>query len=111
MKFKRLTSGSLLAVVLLSGFSSGLLSGCASVVPVGILYTNIDLPMETTANGVNTKVGVATCQSYLALVATGDCSVAAAKKNGEITEVTHMDWSTESILGIIGHYKLTVYGN
>lgn len=88
------------------------LGGCATAYPVGGLITEIQLPVTaTTNNGTSSKVGEATCASYLALVATGDCSLEAAKKNGKITKVKHVDWHVDNLLGIIGKYKLVVYGD
>ncbi len=40
----------------------------------------------------------------------GDASIDAAKRNGKITKVHHVDWQVENILGIIGKYKVIVYG-
>jgi len=87
------------------------LAGCATSVPIGALITDVTLPAGATANGEGTKVGRAKCQSILALVAQGDCSIEAAKADGNITEVTHMDWKANNILGIIGNYELVVHGN
>ncbi len=47
---------------------------------------------------------------FLGMVAIGDASIEAAKKNGGITKVHHVDWAVENILGIIGKYRVTVYG-
>jgi hypothetical protein len=91
--------------------SSVALTGCATSVPVGGLFTNIELPVGATSNAQATKTGSATCQSILALVAMGDCSIEAAKKNGNITSVSHADWKANNILGIIGNYELVVHGN
>lgn len=101
---KRLLAGGAIAATL------GL-SGCATPFPVGGLYTELDLPIAVTANGEASRSGVATCRSVLALVATGDCSIETAKRNGGITDVTHVDWKARNILGVIGDYELTVYGN
>jgi hypothetical protein len=91
--------------------SSLFLGGCATSFPAGGLLTDVSLPAgATSAANAGAKKGVATCNSYLALVAVGDCTVETAKKNGGITEVTHMDWKANNILGIIGTYTLTVYG-
>ena len=87
-----------------------LLTGCATSVPVGVFYTDVTLPAEATSNSAAGKVGKATCQSILSLVATGDCSIEAAKKNAGITEVTHVDCKANNILGIIGTYTVTVHG-
>ena len=85
--------------------------GCATAYPVGLLHTGVKLPVTATSNaGKGLKVGVAECQSILALVAVGDASIEAAMKNGGISEVHHVDWEAENILGIIGKYKCTVYG-
>ncbi len=88
-----------------------MLMGCALLVPMGNVYTGVKLPMAVTGNsGVSTKTGEATCVSVLAVVATGDCSIEAAKKNGGITKVNYVDWEVKSILGIYGTYKVIVSG-
>lgn len=87
------------------------LGGCASSQPYGGLFTDLQLPVTATSNEQGTKVGTATCKSILAMVATGDCSIEAAKQDGNITEVTHVDWKANNILGIIGNYELIVHGN
>jgi TRL-like protein family len=100
---KKLIAGSIL-------FAAVGLSGCATSMPIGGLYTNLKLPITATSNHGGTKIGTATCQSVLGLIAQGDCSLETAMKNGHITKVTHVDWEANNILGIIGNYKLTVYG-
>jgi hypothetical protein len=86
-------------------------AGCATPYPVGSLYTGVKLPVTATSNsGKGLKMGVAECQSILGLVAIGDASIEAAMRNGGITEVHHIDWEAENILGIIGKYKTIVYG-
>lgn len=88
-----------------------MLMGCAMLVPMGSVYTSVKLPMTATGNGgASSKTGEATCTSVLALVAVGDCSIEAAKKNGGITKVNHVDWDVQNILGIYGTYKVIVSG-
>ena len=88
-----------------------LVVGCATPYPMGNLYIDLKLPVDATSNaGQATKVGTAECTSILALVAMGDSSIETAKKNGNITKVYHVDWEVENILGIIGNYKVVVYG-
>ena len=95
----------------LFGFIGVALTGCATSMPVGGIYTDLKLPVTATSDGGGTvKVGTAECMSVLALVATGDCSIEAAKKNGGITKVYHVDWEANNILGIIGKYKVVVHG-
>ncbi len=88
-----------------------LLIGCATPYPVGFLYTEIKLPVEGEAvSGKATKVGIAECKSIMGWVATGDCSIDAAVKDGNITKIHYIDWEAENILGVIGKYKTIVYG-
>ena len=87
-----------------------LLSGCASTAPVGGLFTDVTLPHTANDDFKSAKVGKAECKSFLALVAIGDCSVQAAAANGGIKKVSHVDWKANNILGIIGNYTTTVYG-
>ena len=87
-----------------------LLVGCATSYPVGGLYTKLNLPVSCESEAKSMKTGTSQCTSILGLVATGDISYEAAMRNGGITKVNHADWEAENILGIIGNYKLTVYG-
>lgn len=86
------------------------LTGCASPYPVGTLYTDMTLPMQATASAGGSKVGTAECKTLLSMLATGDCSIEAAKANGGISTVSHVDWHANSILGLIGTYTVTVRG-
>ncbi len=89
-------------------------TGCASTEPVGSIYTRVSLPVAVTAESGNVdslKVGKSECKSILSLVATGDASVAAAAKNGNIKRIHFVDWKAKNILGIIGEYECTVYGD
>ena len=86
-------------------------TGCATLYPAGFIYTNINLPVTATANsGTATKVGISQSTSILGAVAIGDASIEAAKKNGGITKVHHVDYGVKNILGIFGTYTTTVYG-
>jgi len=90
-----------------------LLSGCATVYPVGSLYTEVKLPANM-GDGKDIsykKVGVAKATSILALIATGDASIEAAVKAGNIKTIKYVDWSAKNILGIYGEYTTTVYGD
>jgi hypothetical protein len=89
----------------------GMFMGCATMVPVGGLYTEVKLPVTATSNsGASSKTGEAECKSLLSLIAIGDCSIDAAKKNGGITKVNNVDWDAMNILGIYGSYKVIVSG-
>ncbi|MGI6681420.1 MAG: TRL-like family protein [Bdellovibrionota bacterium] len=87
------------------------LTGCASSTPVGVVYSELKLPVNVTSNGqAYARTGVAECKSVLGLVAFGDCSIESAKKQGGVSRVYHVDWEARNILGILGEYRLVVYG-
>ena len=88
-----------------------ILTGCAMLIPMGTVYTDVKVPLAATGNGaVSPKTGEATCVSILGVVATGDCSIEAAKKNGGMTKVNAVDWKVNNILGIYGTYTVIVSG-
>ncbi len=101
--------GFILGVVLLLSIGA---SGCATAVPAGALYTDVSFP-----GGVGdgtmayTKVGVAKSNSFFGLVAVGDASIKAAAENGEIHTIKYVDYKSSNILGIMGEYTTTVYGD
>lgn len=102
----KLSSLSLVAVFALVAFS-----GCASIYPVGTLYTDVQIPVESSsASAACPKVGTSEATSILGLVATGDASIQTAAANAGITKINTIDWDVENILGIIGTYKTTVCG-
>ncbi|MDD7472795.1 MAG: TRL-like family protein [Bdellovibrionota bacterium] len=88
-----------------------ILAGCATSAPMGMVYTEVKLPVNVTSNGqAYARTGVAECKSILGLVAFGDCSIESAKKQGGVSRVYHVDWEARNILGILGEYRLVVYG-
>ena len=95
--------------------SALLLSGCATQMPAGGIYTNVKGAWSTgekVNNGVDiTKEGKACSNSYLAMVAIGDNSIETAQKNGGIKNVASVSYSAHNILGVIGTYCTTVKGN
>ena len=96
----------LAACLALMAFSTG----CASTFPVGVIFTELKLPIAATSNEGN-KVGRAKCTSVMGLVTWGDASIAAAMKDGKISEISHIDWEVKNVLGIFGEYTIVVYGN
>lgn len=88
-----------------------MMMGCATIIPIGTLYTEAKMPMMVTSNsGDSLKTGVSQCTSMFGLVALGDCSIETAKKNGGITKVHSVDANVKNILGIYGVYKVIVTG-
>ncbi len=99
-------------MALIAGASLWFLTACATPFPVGTIYTELKLPVAVTSANTSRheKVGTAECTSVLALVTTGDASIQTAMKNGGIKKIHHVDWEVQNILGIIGKYKVVVYG-
>jgi len=99
---------------LLPGFAAVLfLSGCQPVAaPVlGVLMLDTQYGDSATSNPAPTKEGKACANSYLGLVGTGDASIQAAKANGGITTVSHVDHTAKSTLGIVAEWCTIVRGN
>ncbi len=79
----------------------------------GCLYANVKTPLDLDADQteIGTKVGTASNQSVLWLVAWGDASSNAAAKNGNISVIHHMDHEAFSILfGLYSKSTTIVYG-
>ncbi len=101
-----------LSFFMLLAFTGFLVSGCATAIPAGALYTEVSLPSAAGAGDVSyTKVGTATSNSYFALIATGDSSIMKAAENGGIKKIKIVDYKAKNILGIVGEYTTTVYGD
>ncbi|MFC3847979.1 TRL-like family protein [Helicobacter baculiformis] len=87
-----------------------LITGCGTSIPVGGLYTGVKLPVSG-KDAKYSKEGRAVCQSYLSIVALGDCSVEAAAKAGGITDIKVVDTKVENYLGFYGKYTTIVKGD
>ena len=57
------------------------------------------------------KKGKACQQSILGLVTTGDASLEAAVKDGNISKINQVDFHSKSILGIVGDWCVIVHGS
>ena len=92
---------------------AALVSGCAGYTPRGAILTEVTLPYavaEGSAKVDSLTVGKSQCKDLLSLITQGDASIAAAMKNGDIKKVHFVDWKANNILGLIGNYECTVYG-
>ncbi len=91
------------------------LTGCAAQAkqPVtGFLYSDVKAPIPSSIdNNVKPlKSGTAFAQSILGWVAIGDASIQTAARNGGITKIHHVEQHSQSVLGIVATYTITVYG-
>ncbi len=108
----------LLLVAALAAFSVASMTGCATFAVMGAggtLYADVTAPMPDAAYyGPEAtgpvKTGQASYSSILGLVQTGDASIRAAMKDGEITKLHHVDYKFTNILGIIATYTTIAYG-
>lgn len=100
-----------LIVVGLVGALSGMM-GCASArSPVtGFFYTDTHSDVTATSNAVGTKAGQACATSILGVYASGDASIESARKVGGITQITSVDDSSWSLLGLYAKYCTIVRG-
>lgn len=101
-----------LSVPLIALVLSGALGGCAMATTnvTGMLYAEVKGPIAATSNARSTKHGSAKATSILGLIATGDASIDAAAKAGNITQIHHVDYHTKNILGLYAEFTVTVYG-
>lgn len=76
---------------------------------MGIVYKDTVEPVIGSGSVAPTKVGTACAKSYFGLVAIGDCSVAAAMRNGKICNLSHADVAVKNILGY-KEVKVKAYG-
>jgi len=91
-----------------------LVSGCATAInPLsGAVYSNVKAPLlATDSNEKPNKIGRSSARSILGLYAVGDASIEAAAKNAGITRIHHVDYQSETTLGLVAEFTVIVYGN
>ena len=105
--------GCVLSIAAVSFFCSG----CAMVQapfspPNGFVYNQTRAPLSLEYNKTNLgdKRGTAEATSVLGMIATGDCSIETAARNGGIKTITHADYEFQNILGIFTKTTVIVYG-
>ena len=104
--------------IVVSVVAIALLTGCGALVApsplLGLIYTDIDAPytrLQThLEDAQHMKIGTTYCESYLGLIAVGDCSMKTAMDNGNITKVHHVDYHTKNIIGVYIRHTVIVHG-
>ena len=89
------------------------LGGCAgAVAPVyGGLYTKVVFGTNLGGSNIrDLKVGRSCVQTYLGLIALGDASIEAAKRQGGITRVAHVNYEATSFAVFYARSCLIVHG-
>jgi hypothetical protein len=95
-------------------FSLSLIASCASVMAPthGSIYTGVKAGQAaTSADGKAVKMGTSKCTNVLGIAAWGDCSIDAAAKNGNISQIHHVDYDAFSVLGVYARFTTMVYGD
>jgi hypothetical protein len=88
-------------------------AGASTAGVPGFLYANTITPAwgtSATSNVAGSKTGQAVCESFMGLIATGDCSVEAAAANGKITRIHSVARKVENMLGIYAKITIIVTG-
>ena len=106
----------LFAFVALAGLVGAQVTGCA--VPntthiAGSFFLDVGHEGWVVAHDgkvASTKTGMGTQKGILGIVTTGDGSIEAARKAGELTRISHIDYHGSHILGIIGECSTIAYG-
>ena len=86
------------------------LTGCATYYPAGAFFTQGTMGVQADS-GKGNKTGRACMKSYLGMIATGDASIDAAKRAGNISKVSTINYEVNNVLGIVGEYCLVVTGD
>jgi len=100
----------LAALVVVTCFASGCAMATGGNGGVsGFLYSGYKMGGNV-GPGQGTKTGEACASSILGLIAVGDASISAAKADGGITQVAHVDHDDFGILGIYASSCTIVVG-
>lgn len=108
----------ILLMTVIATFGITMMTGCGAFVAMGgggSLYQDTKMPHPYVSyfgspTSSFAKKGEASFTSILGILATGDASLEAAMRNGNISKVHHIDLQVTNILGIIATYKIIVYG-
>jgi uncharacterized protein YcfL len=99
-------------ILILTSITALLFAGCAFRPTQALVYTDSVAPSHATNVSADAiKVGESDkCTNILGIIATGDCSIASAKKNGNISTVSTVDWKGTNILGFYSTGRTIVTG-
>jgi hypothetical protein len=91
-----------------------LLSGCAiaaSPVGNGLIYTHVHGPVASGTATSSAKSGRACATNYVGMVAMGEASIEAAKKQGGISSIASVDHDSFTVLGVYARFCTVVRGS
>lgn len=90
-----------------------MITGCAMVsrAPVmGTLYSDLSFSEVATSTQAGNRVGMSCASTILGAFATGDASIEAARRKGGIKQITSVDGTAKSYLGLYAEYCTIVRG-
>ena len=97
-------------IMLTSILTISIFSGCAVRPNQALIYSNTTTPVNATSN-TGVKRGVSDeCVNILGIVASGDCSINSAKKNGQISKVSTVDWRGINVLNVYSRGNTIITG-
>lgn len=88
------------------------LSSCGFIAdgPFGYMYTETETPIALGSAESGEKAGEACVKAFFGMIAVGDASIEAAKKNGGIDDVYTVNKSNFSVLGMFSKQCTIVRG-
>ncbi len=91
------------------------LAGCASTgwnskTGYGLYISTVE-PVTVTSSTKGTRAGSSCSHNILGIAAVGNASIDQAKKNAQVSSVTHVDQYYDNIFGLYGRVCTAVYGN
>ena len=105
--------GTRIRILVLSVLALISVSGCAVVASPGgngSIYTSVQGPIAPGTATSGSKTGRACAMNVLGVVATGDASIAEAKRQGGITTVASVDHESLSVLGVYSRFCTVAAG-
>lgn len=106
-----------LKMIGITALSAVVMTGCfagarANDPVMGFIFKDVQAPTPNNVGngGKISKTGTATCTEILGWVATGDCSVATAAKNGGIQRIGTVEHKALNVFGVYTVYTTRVTG-
>lgn len=78
---------------------------------MGVGYSDVRSPGSVTYNKLGKKVGSASYESYLGIVALGDAGIDKIAKEAGITTISHVDFHSVNYFVLYAKGTVYVYGN
>ena len=77
---------------------------------MGLMITDVRSPIAETSKTPGSKIGEATADTILGLIASGDASIKKAAINGGITKIMTVEYKSYNIMGVFARFTTIVTG-